>query len=55
MRVAVGDHDVFFPFDKLSEVCRARLDQEPFAVSGAGHLLVDEEPELAAELVASLT
>ena len=27
VRVAVGDHDVFFPFDKLSEVCRARLDR----------------------------
>jgi pimeloyl-ACP methyl ester carboxylesterase len=55
VRVAVGDHDVFFPFDKLSEACRAMLNQDPLVVPSAGHLLVDEEPALAAEMVAGLT
>lgn len=55
VRVAVGDHDVFFPFAKLREACRAKLGQEPFVVPSTGHLLVDEAPELAAEMVAALT
>ena len=55
VRVAVGDHDVFFPFAKLREACRAKLGQEPFVVPSTGHLLVDEAPEMAAEMVAALT
>ena len=35
-------------------MCRAKLDQEPFVVPSTGHLLVDEGPELAAEMVAAL-
>jgi pimeloyl-ACP methyl ester carboxylesterase len=54
VRVAVGAHDVFFPFRRLQGACRVELDQEALLVPGAGHLLVDEEPELAAELVAGL-
>ena len=54
VRVVVGEHDVFFPVAKLHEACRAKLDLEPFVVPRAGHLLVDEEPGLAAGTVAGL-
>ena len=54
VRVAVGEHDVFFPIPKLHEACRAKLNLEPLVVPGAGHLLVDEEPELTADMVAGL-
>jgi len=55
VRVAVGDHDVFFPIAKLHKACLAKLDLEPLVVASAGHLLVEEEPELTADLVADLT
>ena len=55
VRVAVGDHDVFFPIATLYEACRAKLNLEPFVVPNAGHLLVEEEPELTADIVAGLT
>ena len=55
VRVAVGDHDVFFPIAKLHDACRAKLSLEPFVVPGAGHLLVDEEPQLTVDMVAGLT
>lgn len=55
VRVGVGDHDVFFPPAKLDAVCRAKLNRVPIVVRGSGHLLVDEEPELAAEVVADMT
>jgi pimeloyl-ACP methyl ester carboxylesterase len=54
VRVAVGEHDVFFPVSRLREPCRSRLGCEPLVVSGAGHLVVDEEPAVVWELVASL-
>jgi len=54
VRVAVGEHDVFFPVSKLREPCRSKLGQEPLVISGAGHLLVDEEPVLVSELVTRL-
>lgn len=54
VRVAVGEHDVFFPIAMLHEACRAKLNLEPLVVPGAGHLLVDEEPELTAGMVAGL-
>ena len=54
VRVAVGDHDVFFPIAKLHQACRDKLNLEPFVVPRAGHLLVEEEPELTADLVAGL-
>lgn len=52
--VAVGGHDVFFPASRLREPCRIRLGREPLVVSGAGHLLVDEEPVLVSNLITSL-
>jgi pimeloyl-ACP methyl ester carboxylesterase len=55
VRVVIGGHDVFFPIAKLHEACRAKLNLEPLVVPSAGHLLVDEEPELTADLVAGLT
>jgi pimeloyl-ACP methyl ester carboxylesterase len=54
VRVAVGDHDVFFPIAKLQQACRDKLNLEPFVVPSTGHLLVEEEPELTADLVAGL-
>ncbi|MEO7941985.1 MAG: alpha/beta hydrolase [Marmoricola sp.] len=52
--VAVGDHDAFFPSDRLSESSRALLGVDPVVVRRAGHLLVDEEPELVADLITGL-
>ncbi|MCY4724641.1 alpha/beta hydrolase [Nocardioides sp. STR2] len=52
--VAVGEHDVFFPVSRLRAPCRSMLGREPLVIPGAGHLVVDEEPVLVTELVASL-
>ena len=54
VRVAVGEHDVFFPVTKLREPCRTKLGVEPVVIPGAGHLLGDEEPVLVADLITSL-
>ena len=54
VRVAVGEHDVFFPPARLTIACRMMVDRAPIVVPGAGHLLVDEEPGLAAQVVAGL-
>jgi pimeloyl-ACP methyl ester carboxylesterase len=54
VRVAVGEHDVFFPIDRLRGPSLARLGVEPTVVPRAGHLVVDEEPAVVADLVASL-
>ncbi len=54
VRVAVGAHDVFFPVSKLRGPCGIKLGREPIVVPGAGHLLVDEEPVLVADLITSL-
>lgn len=51
--VAVGEHDAFFPISKLREPCRSKLGREPLVIPGAGHLVVDEEPILVAELITS--
>lgn len=51
VRVAIGEDDVFFPLDVMRESCRSKLGLDPCVVQGAGHLLVDEEPELATHLV----
>jgi pimeloyl-ACP methyl ester carboxylesterase len=51
VRVAVGDHDVFFPVDELKEPSRTYLGVEPVVAAGAGHLLVEEEPGLVTDLV----
>ena len=52
--VALGDHDVFFPVDKLRHSCRAKLGLDPVVVPHAGHLLVNEDPDLVSELVTGL-
>jgi pimeloyl-ACP methyl ester carboxylesterase len=54
VRVAVGEHDVFFPVSKLREPCRTKLGLEPLVVPRAGHLLVDEEPVIVSDLITSL-
>lgn len=52
--VIVGDHDVFFPLDRLGEVCRYRLGTDPVVVERAGHLLLDEEAGRVTNLIADL-
>jgi pimeloyl-ACP methyl ester carboxylesterase len=54
LRIAVGEHDAFFPASRIREPCRTKLGHDPLVVAGAGHLLVDEEPGLVSDLVASL-
>jgi pimeloyl-ACP methyl ester carboxylesterase len=54
VRVAVGENDVFFPARRLAATARAALGAQPTVVRGAGHLLVDEEPEIAADLVTAM-
>jgi pimeloyl-ACP methyl ester carboxylesterase len=54
VRVAVGDHDAFFPVDPLRRACLSKLRAEPVVVERAGHLLVDEEPERIADLITEL-
>jgi pimeloyl-ACP methyl ester carboxylesterase len=53
-RVVVGAHDVFFPVARLRDVSRDRLGTEPVVVGGAGHLLLEEEPQRVTDLVADL-
>lgn len=54
VRVVVGDHDVFFPVSRLREVCLSTLGTDVVVLQGAGHLLVDEEPERVVDLIAQL-
>jgi pimeloyl-ACP methyl ester carboxylesterase len=54
VRVIVGDQDVFFPVSELRQACLSKLGTNPVALHGAGHLLVDEEPEQVANLIAEL-
>ena len=54
VRVVVGDHDVFFHVDRLRQPCQTKLGVDPFVAGGAGHLLVDEQPELVADMVSGL-
>jgi len=54
VRVALGDHDVFFPVGRLREASRAKLETEPAVIEDAGHLLGDEEPARITGLVAEL-
>jgi pimeloyl-ACP methyl ester carboxylesterase len=54
VRVVAGEHDVFFPVDRLRTGSLARLGVAPVIVAGAGHLLVDEEPGRIVDLVATL-
>jgi len=50
-RVVSGDHDVFLPVERLRPAVRRTLGVDLEILAGAGHLVVDEEPEVLAELV----
>ena len=54
VRVAVGDHDVFFPVRRLREATRAGLGADLAVVEPAGHLLGDEDPRRVRDLVAEV-
>jgi pimeloyl-ACP methyl ester carboxylesterase len=47
----VGEDDRFIPLGRLAVASRKRLGVLPGVVPGAGHLLVEEEPKLVADLV----
>ncbi len=49
--VVVGEDDRFIPLGRLAVESRKRLGVLPGVVPGAGHLLVEEEPKLVADLV----
>lgn len=53
--VATGAHDRFLPPDRLAPATRAKLGAELHVIDDAGHLAVDERPELIADLVDTLT
>lgn len=52
--VATGEHDVFLPPSRLASPASRSLDVAVSTVAGAGHLLVDEQPEAIVTLVAAL-
>jgi pimeloyl-ACP methyl ester carboxylesterase len=54
VQVMVGEHDCFFPPERLAVATRSQLGQEPQVVTGAGHLLVEERPEAVVELISRL-
>jgi pimeloyl-ACP methyl ester carboxylesterase len=45
VRVLVGEHDVFFPPDRLAGPVRSLLGAQLEVVHGAGHLLPDQRPD----------
>jgi pimeloyl-ACP methyl ester carboxylesterase len=49
--VAVGEDDRFIPLGRLAAASRRGLGVLPGVVPGAGHLLVEEEPKLVADVV----
>jgi pimeloyl-ACP methyl ester carboxylesterase len=49
--VVVGEDDRFIPLGRLAAASRQRLGVLPGVVPGAGHLLVEEEPKLVADVV----
>lgn len=52
-RVVAGRHDTFLPPQRLGPAVRRALGIELDVVAGAGHLLVDEDPEYVAALIYS--
>lgn len=50
----VGQYDAFFPPGRLAPAARSALDRDPVAVSGAGHLVTDEEPDVVRDFVVTL-
>lgn len=51
VRVLVGEHDCFFPPDRVRRAARERLGVEVDVLPALGHLAVEESPELVARLV----
>ncbi|HSE08360.1 MAG TPA: alpha/beta hydrolase [Nocardioidaceae bacterium] len=51
VRVLVGEHDHFFPSDRVGRAARDRLGVEAEVLPGLGHLAVEEAPEQVAEAV----
>ncbi len=49
--VVSGEDDRFLPLGRLAAASRQRLGVLPGLVPGAGHLLVEEEPKLVADVV----
>ncbi|MEU6975462.1 alpha/beta hydrolase [Streptomyces sp. NPDC046371] len=50
-RVVTGEHDVFLPPRRLEAAVHRRLGVELGVIEGAGHLVIEEEPDLVADLV----
>ena len=46
VRVLVGEHDTFFPPERLEDRVRSHLGVALEVVHGAGHLLVDQRPDV---------
>jgi pimeloyl-ACP methyl ester carboxylesterase len=51
VRVLVGEHDCFFPPDRVGPAATQRLGSPVEVLPGLGHLAVEENPELVAGLV----
>jgi pimeloyl-ACP methyl ester carboxylesterase len=55
VRVVVGEHDRFFPPERVGRAARERLGVETEVLPGLGHLAVEEAPEQVAEVVLAKT
>jgi pimeloyl-ACP methyl ester carboxylesterase len=53
--VVVGEHDRFFPPERVGRAARERLGVETEVLPGLGHLAVEEAPEQVAEAVLAKT
>jgi pimeloyl-ACP methyl ester carboxylesterase len=51
VRVLVGEHDCFFPPDRVRPAASKRLGSPVDVLPGLGHLAVEEDPELVARLL----
>lgn len=54
-RVVSGARDVFLPVKRVRLAVRETLGVDLEILAGAGHLVVDEEPDALAELVEAVT
>jgi pimeloyl-ACP methyl ester carboxylesterase len=52
--VATGEHDRFFPPDRLRGPVRDRLDSDTVVLAGSGHLALKENPEDVVALLSGL-
>lgn len=53
--VATGEHDRFFPPERLRRSVRGGLDSETVVLAGSGHLAPEENPEDVVTLLSRLT